>query len=344
MSKMNGLIPMFATIAGFGVTFLMGIWMVPFLKKLKFGQTIYDEGPRWHKSKQGTPTMGGLMIIIGVICAIALSFTVASFTRGSSLIAQTKDPMKMTFFFSGIGMALGMGFIGFIDDYIKVVKKRNLGLTARQKTFFQLLVAVCYLSSLALGGMSTTWLPWIGEIDIMSGPGLLFWPIAVIFVYGFTNAVNLSDGIDGLATTVTLVIFCFFMLASGLMSFSAINVLSAAAAGACIGFLCWNAHPAKVFMGDTGSMFLGGLVVSLAFGINRPVLLFLAGIVYLIEALSVVIQVSYYKRIKKRIFKMSPLHHHFEMSGWSEEKIVLVFSLITLVGCFVSILPIIFHM
>lgn len=340
---MNGLLPVFAAVAGFGVTALIGIIVIPYLRKLKFGQTIREIGPAWHKSKQGTPTMGGIMIAIGVFFAVALTFTIAALSGSNNLMLQSKDSMTMTLLLAGLGLAIGMGLVGFIDDYIKVVKKQNLGLTARQKTFMQLLVAACYLLSLKLGGVNSTWIPFVGDIDVSAGAGLLFWPLALVFIYGFTNAVNLTDGIDGLASAVTLVIAAFFMLASGILNFYTMNVLSSALAGACIGFLVWNAHPAKVFMGDTGSLFLGGMVIALSFGIGRPILLVLAGVVYLLEALSVVLQVFYYKLTKKRLFKMSPIHHHFEMSGWSEEKIVLSFSIVAFVGCALAMLPIILH-
>ncbi|MDD4699465.1 MAG: phospho-N-acetylmuramoyl-pentapeptide-transferase [Oscillospiraceae bacterium] len=337
---MQGLIPLFAAVFGFLISLILGYPLIPMLRKLKFGQTIRDIGPAWHKSKEGTPTMGGVIIIAGVVISMVLSFMVSSFT-GSGLINESSNSMKMTFLFSGIGLALGMGMIGFLDDYIKVVKKRNLGLTARQKTFLQLFVSAAYLTSLALGGMTTTWFPFIGDINVMHSFGLLFWPIALLFIFGFTNAVNLTDGIDGLASSVTMVVCCGFMLAAGLLDFAGINTLAAATAGACIGFLIWNAHPAKVFMGDTGSLFLGGTVVALAFGIGRPILLIFAGIIYLIEAFSVILQVAYYKRTKKRLFKMSPLHHHFELSDWGEEKIVIVFSFVTLIGCILALLPIV---
>lgn len=340
--EMNGLIPMFGALAGFAITMLLGFWGVPFLRRLKFGQTILDIGPSWHKSKEGTPTMGGILIIMGCFGAVLLAF-VTAVTTGAGVKGELSDTQKITTFAAGIGLALGMGLIGFIDDYIKVVKKRNLGLTARQKTFMQLLISAAYLLSLKFGGMDTTWLPFLGDVNILSGFGLLFWPIALLFIYGFVNAVNLTDGIDGLASSVTLVVAAFFMLAAGICNFYCTNLLAACLAGACIGFLCWNAHPAKVFMGDTGSLFLGGMVVALSFGIDRPVLLLLAGAVYLIEALSVMLQVGYYKKTKKRLFKMAPLHHHFEMSGWSEEKIVLVFSLIALFGCLLAAAPIVFR-
>lgn len=329
-------------IIGFAVTALSGYFVIPFLRKLKFGQTILEIGPNWHKGKQGTPTMGGIMMIGGFVVSIIVAFAYAAIT-GKDFAVECKDSYRVTTLVAGIVMSLCMAAIGFMDDYIKVVKKRNLGLTARQKTFLQLLVAAAYLSTLALAGMKTTTIPFIGDIDVSSGFGLLFWPIALVFIYGFTNAVNLTDGIDGLASSVTLVVACGFMLASGFLGISTNNIFAAALAGVCVGFIVWNSHPAKVFMGDTGSMFLGGAVVALSFGIGRPVLLIFAGVVYLLEALSDVIQVLYYKKTKKRIFKMAPLHHHFEMCGWSEDKIVLVFSTVTLIGCVIALLPIILN-
>ena len=322
-----------AAVIGFSVSFLFGFPLIPFLKKLKFGQTIREDGPTWHASKDGTPTMGGVLIITGTIISLGFSLLLIPLT-GSNVFEAL--PEKTLRWIAALVLALAMGFIGFIDDYIKVVKKRNLGLTARQKTFLQLLVSAAFLSTLALNGMNTTWLPFIGEISIVKGAGLLFWPIALMFIYGFTNAVNLTDGLDGLVTSVTVIVSCFFLVISGTMYFTGLNILSAALAGSLIGFLIWNAHPAKVFMGDTGSLFLGGAVVGFSFALNKPIILLLAGIIYLIEALSVVIQVAYYKRTKKRIFKMSPLHHHFEMSGWSEEKVVYVFSFITLIACIIA--------
>ena len=330
-----------ATVA-FSVTALLGYLVIPFLKKLKYGQTILDEGPNWHKDKQGTPTMGGIMIIAGVIVSIAVSYGYSSLA-GRQLSYQLGNSLYLTKTIAGIAFALCMAGIGFADDYIKIVKKRNLGLTARQKTFFQLIVSAGYLTALCVGGMNSIILPFFGEVNIISGWGLLFWPIALMFVYGFTNAVNLTDGIDGLASSVTLVVACCFMLASGFVINAPVNAMASALAGACVGFICWNSKPAKVFMGDTGSMFLGGMVVALSFSIGRPVMLIFAGIVYLFEALSDIIQVAYYKKTKKRIFKMAPLHHHFEMCGWSEQKIVLVFSLVTFVGSFIALLPILFN-
>lgn len=325
----------------FAVTALLGFIVIPYLRKLKFGQTILEEGPKWHKEKQGTPTMGGVMLVAGVLISMAVGFAFSYLVKGD-YSAEMSDPYNLTVLLAGIVMALCMCAIGFFDDYIKVVKKRNLGLTAKQKTFMQLLVSAAYLVTLALCGMHTTYIPFIGEISIINGAGLLFWPIALMFIYGFTNAVNLTDGLDGLASSVTLVVACAFMLASGRMGIGSVNSLSASLAGACAGFVVWNSKPAKVFMGDTGSMFLGGMVVALSFGIGRPVLLLLMGCVYLIEALSVVLQVFWFKRTGKRIFKMSPLHHHFEMSGFSEQKVVMLFSFVASIGCLIALLSIIF--
>lgn len=324
-----------ATVA-FGVTALLGFIVIPYLRKLKFGQTILEIGPKWHEGKKGTPTMGGIMIIIGVLVALAVSFGQSLLSSGG-FAADIKSPFRLSVFIAGLVMALGMGAIGFIDDYIKVVKKRNLGLTAKQKTFLQLLVSALYLMSLALCGVKTTNIPFIGDISITSGAGVLFWPIALMFVYGFTNAVNLTDGLDGLASSVTLVASCALMLVCAHFGIYHGNVVSAALAGACAGFLVWNSKPAKVFMGDTGSMFLGGMVVGVSFSTGRPIILILIGIIYLIEAFSVMLQVAYYKKTKKRIFKMAPIHHHFEMCGWSEEKVVFVFSLITMIASVLAI-------
>ncbi len=338
---MDKYVTIIAAVVSFAVTSLLGFIVIPYLRKLKFGQTILEIGPKWHEKKQGTPTMGGIMIMLGVIFSFAIAFCVSAAFKGS-LYMEFKANNRLVTMLSGIIMALLMGAIGFFDDYIKVVKKRNLGLTARQKTFLQLLVSAAYLATLALGGMNETYIPFVGNVNIVKGAGLIFWPIALMFIYGFTNAVNLTDGLDGLASGVTLVVACAFMLASGFLNLSAPNALSASLAGACAGFIVWNAKPAKVFMGDTGSMFLGGMVVALSFAINRPVLLIIMGGVYLMEALSVIIQVAYFKKTKKRIFKMAPIHHHFEMSGFSEEKIVFLFSLVSFVLCFVALLSIIF--
>ncbi len=338
---MDNYIPVIAALIAFAVTALLGYVVIPFLHKLKFGQTILDIGPKWHKEKQGTPTMGGIMMMAGVLVSLVVTFGIsAAFDCGYS--RELKNQYRFSVMIAGVCMAFCMAAIGFFDDYIKVVKKRNLGLTARQKTFLQLFVSAGYLVSLNFAGMKTTYIPFIGDVDISSGFGLLFWPVALMFIYGFTNAVNLTDGLDGLASSVTLVVSCAFMLVAGRLSIYTTNTLSAVLAGACTGFLLWNSKPAKVFMGDTGSMFLGGMVVAVSFGIGRPVLLILAGCLYFLEAISVMLQVGYFKLTKKRLFKMAPLHHHFELSGFSEQSVVLLFSAITFVGCILMFLCVIF--
>ncbi len=329
--------PIIAALVAFAVCAASGRLVIPYLHKLKFGQTILDIGPKWHANKQGTPTMGGVMIVFGVIVGVIIS-VVASALYGGALSYSFKINGQTTRFVAGIVLALGMGCIGFLDDYIKVVKKRNLGLTAKQKTFLQFFVAACYLLTLWLSGYNTTWIPFVGTVTVTEGAGLIFWPISLFFIYGFTNAVNLTDGIDGLASTVTLVVSCGFMLCAGYLQNIGYNTLAAAVAGGCAGFVLWNAHPAKVFMGDTGSMFLGGAVVAISYGVGCPILLLLIGIVYLCEAFSVILQVVYFKKTKKRLFKMSPIHHHFELSGWSEGKIVTVFSLVSIIACAIAIL------
>ncbi len=334
--------PVVAAIVAFAATALSGYFIIPMLRKLKFGQTILEDGPTWHAAKQGTPTMGGIMMVFGIVIAMLVAILFSFFGKGA-LFDELTNLKQLTNLLLGLALAVLMGAIGFIDDYIKVVKKRNLGLTARQKTFLQLFVSAAYLLAMYFNGMRTLWLPFVNKpIPVDSGFGLIFWPIALFFIYGFTNAVNLTDGVDGLAASVTMVVCCTTMIASGLLENFGYNTLSSAVAGACVGFLVWNAHPARVFMGDTGSMFLGGAVVGLTFGIGKPVVLILAGVVYLAEAFSVMLQVAYFKKTKKRIFKMAPLHHHFEMSGWKEEKVVTVFSLVTFVGCLVAFLLILF--
>ena len=322
-----------AAVISFAVTAASGRFLIPFLKKLKYGQTILEIGPNWHKSKEGTPTMGGLMFILGITLAAVIGFILM-------LIFDKGYKTENVRFVAGIIMALGFAALGFLDDYVKVVKKRNLGLTASQKMVGQIIIAVVYLLIVFFGGDSNTsvWFPFLGSLDF----GFLYYPLAVFIIVGFVNAVNLTDGIDGLASSVTFVASLGFMAVTALLRAYSMNVLAAALAGGCLGFLIYNFHPAKVFMGDTGSMFLGGLVVALAFGIHQPLLLLFFGIIYLIEAGSVMLQVTYFKLTHgKRIFKMSPIHHHFEMCGWNEEKIVFTFSAVTFVFSVIAVLSVV---
>ncbi|WP_333724072.1 MULTISPECIES: phospho-N-acetylmuramoyl-pentapeptide-transferase [Clostridiaceae] len=311
-------------LVAFALTAISGKFLIPFLRKLKFGQTIKEIGPTWHEKKNGTPTMGGIMFAFGSTVALIVGMFILTVNHTEATGTEAVDHIRV---WSGLAIAFGFGLIGFIDDFIKVVKKRNLGLTAKQKTVFQLILCIGYVATLAMSGaVSTTVIfPFIGQFDF----GWVFYPLVVIGIYFVVNAVNLTDGIDGLASSVTVVYAIVFMILTTMLKFDSMYIFAAAIAGGCLGFLVWNFYPAKVFMGDTGSMFLGGAVVALAFGIDRPMLIVFAGIIYIIEALSVVLQVISFKTTGKRIFKMSPIHHHFEMCNWSEIKIVSVFTLVT---------------
>ena len=333
---MTSLSTVITAFIAFGVTLLLGVVLIPKLKKLKFGQTIREDGPKWHMGKQGTPTMGGILFIAGItIAAIAGYFILLSIDR--SALAGPEELVRL---FGGLLMALLFGLIGFLDDYIKVVKKRNLGLRASQKIILQVLVTALYLAALWFGGDRSTVVnvPFLGAWDL----GAFYFPVLGVLIIGMVNSVNLNDGIDGLCTSVTFVVAIFFMFATSALNLLGMNLLATALAAGCIGFLLFNIHPARVFMGDTGSMFLGGMVVALGFGIDMEFILFFAGFVYCCESLSVMIQVGYFKLTHgKRLFKMSPIHHHFEMCGWSENKIVAVFSFVTLVMCAIGFLAVV---
>jgi phospho-N-acetylmuramoyl-pentapeptide-transferase len=273
--------------------------------------------------------MGGFLFIIGIAVAMVVCLPILYLTQsGTNSLGMAETQLMMVKVIGGAFMALAFGAIGFIDDYIKVVKKRNLGLTALQKLLLQLLVAAAYLASIILaGGDSATYIPFVGSVNL----GIVYWVLALLVIVGMVNAVNFTDGIDGLNGSVTFFVSIFFMLIAGFMMANGMSVFAAACAGGCMGFLLWNFHPAKVFMGDTGSLFLGGAVCAMAFGLNVPILLIPMGIVYILEIVSVVLQVSYFKITKgKRLFKMSPLHHHFELCGWGEMKICVVASGVTI--------------
>ncbi len=319
-------------VAAFLLSSVIGVWLIPFLHKLHYGQTILDIGPAWHKSKQGTPIMGGIMFIIGSILACAAGWCTIAFSAQGLVDASSHGTFYLV---GGFLMALGFGVIGFLDDYIKVVKKRNLGLKAWQKSAAQLLVAVIYLiAERIFAPNDLLWIPFAGEFSI----GWFYYPLMLFIIIGAVNAVNLTDGVDGLAASVTMVAAMGFMLIAAIQSFTQMDLMAAALAGGCLGFLVWNFYPAKVFMGDTGSMFLGGMVVALAFGLRKPVLLLFIGIVYVVETMSDIIQIGSVKLTGKRVFKMAPIHHHFEMCGWSEVKIVVVFSAVTALGCLIAVL------
>ncbi len=322
---MNSILAMvLGAIIAFSVTAILGFVLIPWLHKLKFGQTILDIGPKWHKNKQGTPTMGGIMFIAAIVGAVVVVFFTDKLMGGD--LVGGDSIIKTVFytrFWSGLIMALGFAFVGFIDDYIKVVKKRNLGLTVIQKTVVQLLIIFTYLLSMRMQGEQSMFIPFVGSVPM----GWFYWIFGICVIYGAINAVNFTDGIDGLCSSVTLTCAVSFIVIAFMRKNMGAGLLSSALLGGCAGFLVWNKNPAKVFMGDTGSMFLGGMVVAISYMLECPLILLLTGFVYVAEALSDVIQIGYFKLTHgKRIFKMAPIHHHFEMSGWNEKKIVAVFS------------------
>ena len=322
------------------VTAVLGYVLIPVLHKLKFGQNILtDIGPAWHAKKQGTPTMGGIMFIIGIIFTTVLTILICIGTGYSpfSEMAELKN-QQITRLVSGVLMAFCFALVGFADDYIKVVKKRNLGLTEIQKTIPQVLIIAAYLGGLILSKSTSMFIPFFGKVALDSVPGIIFFVIfGVCVIYGCINAVNFTDGIDGLCGGVTVPVGAAFAVIGIIMQTTSVGILGAALCGGCIGYYIWNHYPAKVMMGDTGSMFLGGIIVALAYAIECPLILLPIGIVYVIEALSDVIQIGSIKLRHKKVFKMAPIHHHFEMCGWNEKKIVRVFTLVSTIGCIIGV-------
>ncbi len=303
------------------VTLAVGKPVIRWLQRMKAGQQIKEDGPVWHMSKQGTPTMGGCMFIIGIVAALLVA--------GWQSIRSGDGSCFLIFIF-----ALLYGLVGMVDDMVKIRKKQNAGLTALQKFILQLVVAIAFICLLRLLGYLTPNL----FVPFCTKRLVLAWPIYLILLafisVGGVNAVNLTDGVDGLVSCVTLPVAVFFALAGAFLSCHGAGVYAGALAGGLIGFLCFNFHPAKVFMGDTGSLFLGGSVVGLAFVCDMPLILIPVGIIYIAETVSDILQVGYFKLTHgKRIFRMAPLHHHLEMGGWSERKICFVFAGITIVFC-----------
>lgn len=337
---MKGRIVLIVAVAAFALTSTLGIWLIPVLRRLRYGQTINDIGPVWHHKKEGTPTMGGVLFAVGILAASCIGWTMYRLGGGpletASDFLLRRDSAR---FFLGLGVAAAFGAIGFLDDYIKVVKKRNLGLKESQKLILQCLVTACYLTALYVFGDRSTvfFIPFWGILDA----GIFYYPIAAFIIVGTVNAVNLTDGLDGLCSSVTFVAALGMMMVCSLLGFHTTGIQASALAGGCLGFLVWNFYPAKVFMGDLGSMFLGGMMAALTFGTGTPVLLALVGIVYVVEALSVLIQRVYFKLTHgERLFKMTPIHHHFEMSGYSEIQITALFSLLTAAGCVLAVLAV----
>lgn len=313
-------------VVSFIITAAAGRLLIPALVRLKAGQSIKEIGPTWHMTKQGTPTMGGVMFIIGIgITILALGWR--------HMMAGEFAHLYVYLF------ALVFGAIGFIDDYQKVKHHHNTGLTALQKFALQLAAAVAFLCLMRLEGLLTPNL----YIPFWNTHLVLPWPVYLIFaafvIVGTVNAVNITDGLDGLSTSVTIPVAVFFtVMAVVWPGFAQLGTFSAAMVGGLAGFLLYNHYPARVFMGDTGSLFLGGAVAALAFAYDMPLVLLLVGIVYICETLSDIIQVTYFKLTHgKRIFKMAPLHHHFELCGWSEVKLVTIFTLVSAVFCMLAL-------
>lgn len=309
----------YAVLIAFFLNIVISPIIIPFLRRLKFGQNVRDDGPSSHLKKSGTPTMGGLIILTSMTL--------------TSLIFMPGNKSLQTILF----VTLGFGLIGFLDDYIKVVKKRSLGLTPMQKIIGQLIVTLifAYLLHYYIGVDTSIILPFTN--GRLYDFGIVYWPLLVIGVIATVNAVNLTDGLDGLASSVTVLVATFFA-AIAFATLSEVAPIAAAAVGSLLGFLLFNTYPAKVFMGDTGSLALGGFVVATAFSMKMPLFIPIVGLIYVIENLSVIIQVAYFKKTRKRIFKMAPIHHHFELSGWPETKVVTVFSIITAMLCLVGLI------
>lgn len=324
-----------AAVIAFAVTVVIGKPLIRWLQKQKFGQKILEIGPKWHMNKQYTPTMGGFMFMIGISVAVGITgLLLGVFSSGAAAISS---------FFSVWLLAVAYGCVGFVDDWAKIKKKENAGLTPKQKLILQIVVAAVFVSLLHLSG----------DLPMVEGGGILLpipgtgisltlpWVVYLIFaiftIVAENNAVNLTDGIDGLAASVTLPVAVFFVVLNDKGHNLGATVFAAALVGALCAFLIYNFNPAKVFMGDTGSLFLGGAVAGLAFAAGQPLILLPVGLIYLIETISVVLQVGYFKLSHgKRLFKMAPIHHHFEMCGWGEKKIVFVFAGITVIMCLLS--------
>ena len=307
-------------IIAFAISVILCPIIIPFLKKLKFGQYIRDEGPKWHQGKSGTPTMGGLVILAGI------AITSLFYIKGNTSVVAV------------LFVTLGFGIIGFLDDYIKVVMKRNLGLRAWQKLLLQFIVTgvfVFYVMNYTDLGTKII-IPFTGGKGFELG--MLFIPFVFIVILGTVNGVNFTDGLDGLASSVTVLVATFFTVIA-FYSGSDVSPITTATVGSLLGFLVYNVHPAKVFMGDTGSLALGGFVAATAIMLKMPIFILFVGFIYFAEVLSVMLQVSYFKITKgKRIFKMAPIHHHFEMCGWSETRVVAVFSIITAIMCMIALM------
>ena len=298
---------------------ILGFILIPLLRRLRYGQTVRDDGPQSHLYKTGIPVMGGFIFIIP-ICIISLVYTKDMVSTAGIIIA----------------MLLYTG-VGFIDDFLKISRKNKDGLSVLQKTILLLVISSAYsvYSVLVTEAGNEMIIPFSAMQKSIVIPEFIYIPFLIIFLYLITNSVNLTDGVDGLAGSVTGIVLLFFFMVAKAAGEMFVNeqLIALTAIAAIIGFLFFNAHPAKVIMGDTGSMALGGLVGVLAIQMQIPWVILIAGLIYVVESLSVIIQVGHYKRTRRRVFKMAPIHHHFELSGWKEQKVVMIFSLVTLAAC-----------
>jgi phospho-N-acetylmuramoyl-pentapeptide-transferase len=308
----------YSVLIAFLLSIIQGPLVIPMLHKLKFGQNIRAEGPKSHLKKAGTPTMGGIIFMVSTIITMLI------------IVRYTNDEAMIVLY-----CFIAFGLIGLIDDLLKITRKKNEGLTSKQKMLLLLVVAglVGYYASIKIG--TDIMIPFLNKnIDL----GVWYVPFIIIYFVATTNSVNLTDGLDGLATSVTIVVMTFFALVSNMMFHSTIAIFCAALAGALLGFLKFNSYKAQVFMGDMGSLALGGAVAAVGMILKIPLIVIIVGGVYVMEAISVIIQVLVFKATGKRVFKMSPIHHHFELVGWHETKIVAIFSIVTVLLCLIGFL------
>lgn len=312
----------------FVISVIGGLIIIPILRKLKVGQIERNEGPASHLKKQGTPTMGGIIMIIAMIISVTGTYIYLHAT-GNGEIGNKILPLLL--------ISIGYGMIGFIDDFKKLVLKNTEGLKPSYKMFGLLIIAVIYvlflINGLKIG--TETYIPFLKQYITM--PMFLYIPFAIVVILATTNAINLTDGIDGLSSSVSSIIITCLTVIGISNGIYEVSFFGSIVIGVTLGFLMFNLHPAKVFMGDTGSLMLGGVISGIALYLKMPLLLVIIALIPVIETLSVIIQVAYFKKTGNRIFKMTPIHHHFELSGWRENKIVIVFSLTTLVMCFIGL-------
>ena len=311
-------------ILSFIASVVVSLVIIPILRKLKVGQIEREEGPESHLKKQGTPTMGGVIMIIAIL-AISI-FMYAQYIKSEQIVAKNLIPLVL--------VPIGFGIIGFIDDFKKLVLKNTEGLKPAFKMLGLLIISVAFAIYLVSAGTETL-IPIVKQYITI--PMLLYIPFAIVVMLGATNAVNLTDGIDGLATSVTTIIIACLTVVGIINEVKEVVILGSIICGVNLGFLLFNMHPAKVFMGDTGSLLLGGAIANMALYLKMPLILLVLALIPVIETISVIMQVAYFKKTGKRIFKMTPIHHHFELSGWKENKIVTIFSIVTLIFCVIGL-------